>query len=733
MPKKYFDLNKSVIISAAVLLIANLLIIQLPLFGTLGYEFAAINALFLSVICGLLTISYQKKNVNVTKSFVLSLLSLSLIPLFISIIYSFITLFCSFYDGLLFYVLIVFPAITAGTGSAILISHYIKRFTRTSFVILIFIIALIPFFEIYFNPQVYFYSPLIGYFPGNIYDEGLSPDWKLFFHQLIIILFFSLIAFMILKQKKIITSYKYYFVSAIIFIVILFQFASSYLEFTSTFSTLNAELPKQIETNRICLHYDKLEKSEAEFIAISSEYYFDELKNSLKVEPSKKINIYLFNDREQKKNIFGAGNADVAKPWQYTVYISADSWQSTLKHELAHIFSAEFGNGVFKLAAGFNPAIIEGLPESIDGIYDEFNIDDITALAFNNNFKIDIQSLYSGLNFFKSNSVLSYTYSGSFFKYLIRKYGIEKVKLFYSSGEYEDVFKSNLRTDKVEFENILRSDSSLINSSAADYYFGRLSIIQKVCPRFISDRLSSTWNELDDAKLDIAEKLFLEINDKAINYSALIGLSEIYLIQKKQLKGIRLLKSELKYFEKTPYYYNLKFRIADLYAMNNDIDSAKHNYEDIIKAKPHYALEFLSYTRLSLLSIDRLKDYIEGDDSTKYKTLLELNSNEYNYNSIPVLLNLIEELKIDYHTVLQSFNRTFIVSNIESSFAAYQLSKFMLKNGDYSNARKYSALSLRHKEKNPFIYAMNENFRKANWFYKDADKILLINKSQNSE
>ena len=168
------------------------------------------------------------------------------------------------------------------------------------------------------------------------------------------------------------------------------------------------------------------------------------------------MNIYLFDNRIQKKELFGAGNADVAKPWQNAIYISADSWDRTLKHELVHVFSAEFGTGLFKLASGFNPALIEGIAEAIEGTSDEISIKDFTYLAFSNNHKIDIESLFSGLNFFKSNSSLAYTFSGAFIKFLINKYGIEKVKLFYGNGDFRSVFKSDLNPKIKHLKNIFQ-------------------------------------------------------------------------------------------------------------------------------------------------------------------------------------------------------------------------------------------------------------------------------------
>lgn len=474
------------------------------------------------------------------------------------------------------------------------------------------------------------------------------------------------------------------------------------------------------------LHYDELSFDEVKYITYNIMYYYRELEKVLKVKPSKQIDIYLFNNRQQKKELFGAGNADVAKPWQYSIYLSADSWERTLKHELVHIFSAEFGTGPFKLASGFNPALIEGIAEAIEGTTDDISLKEFTALAYNHNHEIDLNSLFSGFNFFKSNSSLAYTYSGAFIQFLIEKFGINKVKDFYTNGDFSSAFNSDLNSNQIQFQKRLK-DSPFGNQAMADYYFGRLSILQKICPRYIADRLGDAYEYMNSGQINDAEKLFKEINSKSTNYSALIGLSEIYLQQEKIPKAVNILAKNLNKFDRTPYYYNLKFRLADLFSLKNKNDSAKFYYESIINENPHHDLLLLSNVRMSLLEKKLLNDYLKANDSTMFRLIIQLNDSTYNYNSIPVMINLAQRLKLNYDEFIKEFNKTFIVDNLESSYAAFNLSKYMLANLDFVNGRKYAALSLRYKNKNPFYEVMNENYEKANSFYIDIKNVTSLN------
>lgn len=707
-----------------IIIIFNIVLIQLPLIKTLGYEFSALNSMLLVLISGFYTISFIScSSTKVNDLIKINLLYLA-IPLSISIAYSLFTMFCSFLDGVLFYFLIAFPSIIIGSSLAIFCYLVSERFTKSFFILIFILVASIPVFEIYCNPQVYFYSPLIAYFPGNIYDEALSPDIKLFFYRLLNIIYFLPLVVMYFSYNGLMLKRKKYIITTFILIAILFQFISPYIGFSTTFTSLKFSLTNQIETNNWVIHYDDVPDSEAKFIALNQQYYFEKISTELQVQLNKKINIYVFNSREQKKELFGAGNADVAKPWQYSVYISKDSWKNTLKHELVHVFSAEFGKGIFKLADNFNPALIEGIAEAIDGTSDDISIHNLSALAFNNEVNVNLKNLFTGFNFFKSNSSISYIYAGSFILYLIDKFGIEKVKSFYENGNFNASFKVNFSIAEKDYLNMLENENWFGSKSMSDYYFGRLSIIQKVCPRYISDRLNKGWNYLGELKLDDAERLFEEINTKTLNYQAISGLSEIMLLRKKKDAAINIILKNVAHFQNTPFYYHLKFMLADTYAHFEEIESAKRIYKYLAASNPHRQIYYLAKTRLKLIEENKLNEYILGNDSTKFEILKMINQKIYGYNTIPVLIEAAKAVKIDYKTFLKIFDKTIIVNDIPGSYAMYKLSQFMLENGDYINARKMSSLALRFKESNPFIEAIKEEFEKSQWFIYNADKFL---------
>jgi len=726
--KNYFYLFLLLVVIAV-----NIYLLTLPLTNVFGYEFAAVNSILFSFLSGILIISLLKKNQkesNKSKKINIAgkLILIVSIPFFISIINSIFKGFCSFTDGLLFYMVITLPSVIIGTALGAVVFLLIKKFRYIFFIIIYAAILFVAVIEIYFNPQVYLYNPIFSYFPGTIYDEGLSVDLKLILYRFFNVLFFLPIMLYAIKKSispAIELKFKTFFISLTVSVLIFYFFLSPIIGFTTTESRLKNFLTSKVESEHNIIYADsRIEKDDLEMIALNCEYYYYRLKIFFNDQPRTKINIYFFFDRSQKKELFGSANADVSKPWLNSVYISFDSWEVTLKHELAHCFSAEFGTGVFKLAGDFNPSLIEGVAEGADGFYDENNINYLASLAYKNDYKIDLSSLFSYFSFFKSVSSLSYIYSGSFINYLKAEFGIEKVKQFYRSNDFKNSFNKELTLEIKKYETFLDTLKLFDNKAKADYYFGHKPLISKVCPRYISSRLDEAWKLYSIKSYDKAENIFADILFKAGNYSALIGLTEIYEDEDSLSQSITLLEKNLSVYSGTSSEYDLKFRLADLHVKNADTDKAVNIYRTISEIKPSRRFELLANTRIELIENGTIEDYVQGSDYDKYMILKELNADTYNYSSIPFMIELSKTLEESYNSFLTYFKNNFEVKDEISCYAVFKLSEYMLSHADYLNARKLAGLTLRYKDNPNLFNLVNEHYNKTEWFVKNADRVL---------
>lgn len=730
--KELFLIKYQFIVNALLLILFNILLLSAPLTNVLGYELSAINSLILLMISGLFTISWQKKVKKFSSAFFLVMAVFFFIPLFISLTHSVFTHFCSFWDGIAFYFVITFPAIIIGFAFAILIFYLFNKFRIIIFIILILLIAIIPVLEIYFNPQIYFYNPLIAYFPGTVYDEAMSVDFKLILYRIFNIFFSLGIIYLVIKDHKQVK--KLINTIIILSILIIFYVFKSPLGFSTTYSKLINLLPDKLETENFIIHSQAgFADDEEKIIALYTQYYFESLRKSINVLPKKKIEIFLFENIEQKKEYFGSGAADVAKPWLYQIYISRNSWSNTLKHEMAHIFSAEFGSTIFKVAYAFNPFFIEGFASSQDPFRENLHIDYLSAIANDEISFEKISYLMTGFNFFASNSFLTYTYAGSFSKYLIDTYGIEKFKRFYSTLDYISIYNKSYKSVIEEYTNFLKEYPFKKNEHRFNYYFGRQSIVQKTCPRYIGKLLNKGWEQVNEKNYEKAKETFANILDKTHNYSALIGFTVCLEKQDSASQSVKLLEKYIDHFYKTPYYYLLKLNLADFYTKSSMFNEAKEISSNLIYQKPTINIELIAHLRYKLLNENLIQNYLTGNDSVKFELLKVLNRKEYFYPSFPALINLAISTKEVYKNFIKQFDKTKFIEDFYSAYAVYQLSDYMIMNFDFRNARKMAALARRFKDEEHLNVLFKENFEKAEWFYYNADEFLeqFISKQTN--
>ena len=716
-----------------IIVVFNIILINYPLTNVFGYEFSAVNAILLVLLFGLYTNSVFKKflkakfDKTILKKYLMAAAALFLIlPALISIIHSFFAVSCSLTDGISFYLVITVPSIVVGFSLALISFSAVKKFQKTFFILLIIIILLIPLLEFYFNPQVYFFNPIFAYYPGTIYDEAVSVSLKLLGYRILNILFFGSIGFLL--YKAIINSLKRIrtitLISTII-IAALFILLSPKLGYSTTFSRLKSELKGTAETQHFIIHYPKkLDHSLIEAIAVYHEYFYNQLKQFFGYDFPAKINSYLFLNNQQKENLFGSANADIAKPWLKSTFITYDDFSTILKHELAHCYSSEFGTGLFKVAAGLNPALIEGCAVAADPVYNENNIDYMASLAYNNGYKINLKKLFNSFDFYTLTSSLSYIYAGSFCKYLISTYGIEKFKSYYSENNFKKAYGFPIDASIGKYYQYLTSLHLMSGKNKANYYYGYKSIFYKACPRYVAEKLKEAWNYYSNKDYHPAKSIFLDILKVTNNYSAVIGYASCLNALNNTNKAIGFLLGNIKQFEGSSSYYSIELRLGDFYSIQKNYTKADSIYQSILKQKPTYAYSYIANLRVNLIQDSLAAKYLKGNDFDKYIILKEMNSSNYNYYSIPVLINLAGSFDEDYNLFLKIFNKKIEVTDFASSYAAFKLSNYLLEHLDFNEAEETASLALKYKTDENFETTLLSNYSKTIWFKKNARQIL---------
>ncbi|MDP3149303.1 MAG: hypothetical protein Q8N83_09275 [Ignavibacteria bacterium] len=724
-----FKKNLFLQILLALHVVINIYLLTLPLTKYFSFEFASLTGFFLVIYVALFTLHEDKfkSSAIAVKVFQFKLLIFSGIFLFIPVLLAFIFhLFrndCSFVDGFKFYAVLALPGVVIGYAVGLLSDLINKKYSYLIFILLLIVIALIPLFEIYFRPQIYFYDPLIPFYPGTMYDEDIDITLAIVLYRVFNLFFFGGMIVLIRKlQLKELKLSRVAFSFIIIFISGSFIFLSPKLGFGTTETVLNQALQKKIVTGNFVIYLpQQLNKEEEKYITHLHEYYFQKQMKFFKGKPEQKITSFVFRTSDEKRKYFGAGNADVAKPWLNQIYLSLDSYEQSLNHELAHVFAGMWSKNFLKIDANYNPATVEGIASAADPFFDDMDIHYSAFLASKNNLRLSIQSLFSGFSFFTNVSSLSYIYSGSFCKFIIDEYGIQKFKEFYRNGNFEKSYNKSLAESETQYRKFLDNKDYQNNQHTANYYFGRVPLVQKVCPRYLANETNEIYKLIEEKDFVAAKEEILSIKDYNKNYSLLSGL--IFCLEEENPpKAETLIEKNLLNYKNTPYWYLLQLKLVDEKIVNGKFSDAEVLLDSLVIWNPTGRLASRVTLRNILLHKGNLaSQFIKAQEIDLFNILRD----EFANNSSPALLlpliGLVAKEKVSYASVGSLIQSSKFTTNETDWYSVLQLVRFTIKHFDFVSATKLITIL----EKNLPGYALEslQNEKdKLEWFIKHAEK-----------
>lgn len=694
---RFVSQNLPLIISSLLLIIINIVLTLQPLTNLLNYESSAINGIVLSLIAGFYFLGREKDKNLFYK--IKEMLILSLIPIVILSVSTLLCQKCPLGDGLLFYFVISVPSIFIGLYLANIANVNSKRFRYVIFS-LIWLIVLLGFLpELYFNPQIYFYNPIFGYYPGVIYDQNIEITFELILYRTINLLIASSIIYILASTKYLSKKKQLIIITVISAFYIISHFVKPHFNFSTDLNRITSELKGRIETkNFIIIFPDTLSDREKEILQIEHEYYYSSIEQKLETKTNGKVYSIIFGSGAQKKRLFGSANADVAKPWLNQIYLNYDRYRRNLKHEIIHIFSAEYGEGIFKIPSNYNPGLIEGFAVALENNYDSYNIHYLASLANRNGFNISLNSLFSNLSFFSNASSLSYIYAGSFLKFLADSYGWENIKQLYNGTPFTNVFNESVSKLEAKYYDFLNKIEINEKEHAANYYFGRKPLIKRYCARATAKDLRIGNELIKEKRFKEASEKFLNIYNYSGTYSALIG----YVRSSKELedksKIIEFLTKEIEKFNGTSSYYYLEFLLAEILAKNGEFENAIKYYQNLIDQNPHrtYLRNAIINRTLMQTNNSLLLDYI-NEPKEREKITYDLCVGKPTDINIQHFLNVLDiedhesNATIDMVTsLIDSFN--------PNSDTFFLLSKFAYNYLDFESSLKYARKALINSE-----------------------------------
>lgn len=331
-----------------------------------------------------------------------------------------------------------------------------KRLWVVSLVALSLVASLaISLLRLYTEPQIFLYNIPFGYWPGSIYDEEVGLAGALLAHRLyaLAVALTLLAAAHALAGPRDLLITRSFMGPKATLLALALAALSIYLGsrgeaqgFDVRRSTVDAALSRVHRTERYTLRADQsMPKDLLERFARDIDYRHFELTEFFGRSPEH-LTVYLYRDVGQKRALMGAARTQIAKPWSREIHIHGfDVPHGVLKHELAHVFAAEFNHGFFAVptAFGFMPniGVIEGMAVAADWRTERgLSVHESTRAMRDLGLLPDLTRMFYPKGFWSISSSRAYTAAGSFLRHLYERHGRERLLELYATNDFEAAY-----------------------------------------------------------------------------------------------------------------------------------------------------------------------------------------------------------------------------------------------------------------------------------------------------
>ena len=535
-----------------------LVLANIPLFNILAFEFCAVIALSISFAGAhvTLTVVQQMKRHPealtgsprqiVMRCFWSALVfnaGLLALSLGIILLNAFRVENCNFGEGFLFFTILSVISCLYATAAGVFFGFWIKKrwLAYLAYLGYLFVSCIPVVINLIFHPPVFAYHATFGYFPGPIYDFVIPITNTLLLARtetlLWALLFLGLAVSTCevsrgtglmpqLRWRKLFSPLTARVWLYLLIIGLLgFQLYAGALGIRPSRDDIAHELGGLRETAHFEIFYARELETEIERIAEDCEFRYAQLTAYLKPEGgrlSQKVRAYIYATPDQKKRLIGARGTSVEDPFGHGFHIHMQGFpHPVLKHELAHVFTVPWAPLKVSLKIGLH----EGIAVAAD--WDEGRLTGHQwAKAMRQMGVAPPLSSVMGFGFWGHAGSQSYLLAGSFVRFLVDTYGIEKFKGVFPTGNFVKHYAKDLSTLEAEWIEFLETVSLQDNDvDRATYRLKRPSVFEQVCAHEMAALRDAAWQAYYRKDFAAAAKTFeTMLSDEPDSLRTLRGL-----------------------------------------------------------------------------------------------------------------------------------------------------------------------------------------------------------------
>lgn len=464
--------------------LGGILLCLSPWTGQFSYEFSFFLSLFVFFVVTISAIfRLKKKTLSLEQKWqwVGSYALVLIAPLVTVLVASFKYGMCDFTSGLLWYLLL--PAITLFYAVACVIWACTYKYSDWKLWLIAFlptiVFSLITLNDLYVDPMLSFYHPVLGYFPGPFYDEWIPKFNALYTYRFWVL---GISIWLLYKNSLPIQKWQ---TCAILFLPFLFRggFGWHY-----THAQVQKHLSSEVHTKYVSVYFKNQDITNMRRFAKSLDFYVEKISERLELPlPNEKFRVYVYNTSFDKKKWTGTASTLIGNPMQKTLQLlPTEDYDTILIHELTHLVAAPMGMPLLKISP--KAGLLEGLATSFQPSYIKLNTHEWAKIMLDLGKLPDIAKVLSPISFWKENPTKVYLATGSFSAWLIDHYDLQKYKRVYRGESFENVYGKHASVLMQEWEMDLKKvETPEKYTPLVDYFLSQKPFFQKRCVHEIAD------------------------------------------------------------------------------------------------------------------------------------------------------------------------------------------------------------------------------------------------------
>jgi hypothetical protein len=299
----------------------------------------------------------------------------------------------------------------------------------------------------YLGPAAFVFDPLLGAWPGPLYDEALVPDLRVVLlraaaaAEALAVAAFAEAAGRAERGPRRTALAPALAAALAAGAALLAAGGLDALDLSGGRPAVARALGGRAEGPR-CTLVHPAEKPAAAVAALLAECQFHQadVARALGIADPPRVTVYVYRSAAEKRRLVGAAGTEYAKPWLGEVHlVDAPAPHPILRHEIVHAVAARVAGGPLGVPARalvlVNLALVEGLAVALETPRGRWTVHEWSRAARDQELLPDVRRILGPAGFWGEPPARAYTAAGSFLAFLLESRGAAVVREAYRTGD----------------------------------------------------------------------------------------------------------------------------------------------------------------------------------------------------------------------------------------------------------------------------------------------------------